>query len=132
MTTKSTATLHSRANPMLRFIKWCKYNALQPFPMDHVVVFKHLQMIKDTCAPTLAKSVLWSSAFIIFCMGLASGKKVLEPCEWKKVLESAMVSGLSASLFLRKRKALQRPPFESLACEAFGVVGMWKGQRYNH
>lgn len=84
MTTKSTATLHSRANPMLRFIKWCKYNALQPFPMDHVVVFKHLQMIKDTCALTLAKSVLGSIAFIIFCMGLASGKKVLEPCEWKE------------------------------------------------
>lgn len=83
----------------------------------------HLRLLRVYWGRLHSSYFAWALRVERRCLSLASGKKVLE---------SAMVSGLSASLFLRKRKALQRPPFESLACEAFGVVGMWKGQRYNH
>ena len=115
LTSKSTSTLHARANPVIRLMKWCKDHALQPFPLDHVLVFKYLESIRDVCAPTYPKSVLGSIAFMTYCLGLKSGHAVLG---------SQMVTGLSASLFLKKRKTVQRPPLkvwhvkrlESIAC----------------
>eukprot|EP00435_Cladocopium_sp_Y103_P070686 s1184_g35.t2 len=99
--TKSTSTLHSRAGPVLRYMKWCKDNLLPSFPLDHVVFFKYLEVIKADCAPTFPRSLLGSVAFMKFCLGLKSAAKILE---------STLISGLCNSLFLRKRKTLQRPP----------------------
>eukprot|EP00435_Cladocopium_sp_Y103_P067650 s333_g30.t1 len=103
LTAKSTSTLHSRAGPVLRYVAWCKSVNLNPFPMDKIVTFKFLDMLKDSCAPTFPRSFIGSVAFMVYCLGLESGKQVLG---------ASMVTGLATSVYLKKRKTLQRPPLK--------------------
>ena len=115
LTSKSTSTLHTRAGPVLRYMKWCKDSVLPPFPMDSVVVFKFIDLIKCECAPTFPRSFLGSVAFMTYVLDMHCGKSILE---------SSLISGLASSLFLKKRKTVQRPALkvwhvkrlESLAC----------------
>lgn len=115
LTPKSSSTLHSRAGPVLRFMKWCKDSALQPFPLDSVVAFNFIDRIKGECSPTFPRSFLGSIAFMTYALDLSSGKQILE---------SSLISGLANSLFLKKRKTVQRPALkvwhvrrlEALAC----------------
>ena len=102
-TGKSTATLHGRAGPVLRYMKFCKDGGVHSFPLDAVVFFKFLESNKDSCAPTFPRSLLGSVAFMKYSLGLKSADAILE---------STLISGLCRSLFLKKRKTLQRPPLK--------------------
>ena len=116
LTAKSTATLYARANPVLRFVKWCKDSALTPFPIDAVIVFKYLTLMKDVCAPTFPRSLLGSVAFMTFCLGLTSGKTALD---------SSLISGLTTSLYLEEVQDGPTPGPKGLAWSEVGIFSMW-------
>lgn len=100
LTSKSTTTLHSRLGPVLRFLKWCKDSNLPAFPPDKIVIFKFLDLIKLICAPTFPRSFMGLVVFVVFVLGLENGRVVSF---------SSMIIGLTTSVYMTKRKILQRP-----------------------
>lgn len=77
-TGKSTATLHGRAGPVLRYMKFCRDGCVQCFPLDAVIFFKFLESNKDSCAPTFPRSLLGSVAFMKYSLGLNNASAILE------------------------------------------------------
>ena len=60
---KASATLHGRAGPILRYLKFCKKEGQPPFPFREDLLYR---FVKEYCArqaPTFARSFLSSVAF---------------------------------------------------------------------
>ena len=119
VTMKSTSTLHSRAGPVLRYMKYCKDSHIAAFPLDTTKIFGFLDNIKSDCAPTFPRSLLGSIAFMKFVLNLKN-------CD--NVLNSPLISGLASSLFLKKRKTVQRPPFKVWQVERLEKIATGKIQ----
>ena len=111
---KSAGTLHNRANPMIRFIAWCRQNGLEPLPLDEEVCYRFALNSQHT-APTFLRSFLVSITFSFYVLGLTGG----ESC-----FTSARLKGAVKHSYLKKRKREQRDPLtveqvrklELLAC----------------
>ena len=119
---KATATLHSRANPLIRFMVWASNKGVQAFPILEAVVHSYFAEFEASAAPTMFRSFLGSVAFAKFTVGLHGADLALQ---------SGRVRGISSKLFLRKRKLMQRVPLrvrdlvflEEAACGKHGVKG---------
>ncbi|CAE7243210.1 unnamed protein product [Symbiodinium sp. CCMP2592] len=98
---KSTATLHTRAGPMIRYLAFCDLEGIEPFPIREEVMYKFFYDMQTQVAATFFKSVLSSLAFGRFVLGLDSA--VL-------ALDSLRVKGLARKLYLGIRRLQQRPP----------------------
>ncbi|CAE7763006.1 SLC24A2 [Symbiodinium sp. CCMP2592] len=98
---KSTATLHTRAGPMIRYLAFCDLEGIEPFPIREEVMYKFFYDMQAQVAATFFKSVLASLAFGRFVLGLDSA--VL-------ALDSLRVKGLARKLYLGIRRLQQRPP----------------------
>ena len=111
---KSAGTLHNRANPMIRFIAWCKENGYEPLPLDEEICYRFAVNSRHT-APTFLRSLLVSITFSFYVLGLIGA----ESC-----FNSARLKGAVKHSYLKKRKREQRDPLtveqvrklELLAC----------------
>ena len=98
LATKASSTLHSRANPMFRFLTFCKEHGLTAFPILEANVYMFLK--HQDFAPTFPRSFLISLAFSFHILGLRGDKGAL----------TGRTKGVAHEWFLKKRKLLQRPP----------------------
>ena len=115
---RAAETLHARANPILRFAKWCGDNLLQPFPLQERVVYAFCCAMEHACsAPTFLNSFLTSLRFAHYVMGMLCALDCAN---------SPRVAGVSRTMFLSKKKLRQRPPLtvamllalEKLTCDS--------------
>ena len=97
---KATSTLHSRANPLIRYAAFMKGVGVPPFPIREEAVYMFLKS-NAQLAPTFPKSLLTSIAFSKYTLGLAG-------CD--DALSSGRVRGAVAIHYANKRKLTQRPP----------------------
>ena len=97
---KASSTMAGRVGPLARYIKHCIGRQEEPFPMSESKAYAFLQDYAVHEAPTFARSFLSSLAFAKYTVGLRMSDDVFSP----------RVKGLSAKLYLDKRKTRQRPP----------------------
>ena len=97
---KASSTMSGRVGPLARYIKRCLSRQEEPFPMSEAKAYAFLQDYAVHEAPTFARSFLSSLAFAKYTVGLRMSDEVFSP----------RVKGLSAKLYLDKRKTRQRPP----------------------
>ena len=97
---KAAETLHGRANPFLRFIKWCRDKGEEPFPLRESLVFLFCTCMEKACsAPTFLHSFLTTLRFAHYVLGLLGALECAS---------SSRVSGVARLMFLTKKKR-QRP-----------------------
>lgn len=97
--TKATSTLHDRANPMLRYVKYARDHGFQVFPIQEHVVYQFIK--SSNVSPSFPRSLLTSISFAKHVLGLMD-------CD--HVLQSGRVKGYAALRYTQKRKLVQRPP----------------------
>ena len=98
---KAAETLHGRANPFLRFIKWCRDEGEEPFPLRESLVFSFCTgMEKASSAPTFLHSFLTTLRFAHYVLGLLGALECAS---------SSRVAGVARLMFLTKKKKRQRP-----------------------
>lgn len=98
LATRASATLHSRANPMFRFLTFCNSIGVNAFPISEATVYAFLK--HQDFAPTFPRSFIISLAFAFHVLGLRGDKDVL----------TGRTKGVAHEWFLRKRKLVRRPP----------------------
>lgn len=98
LASKASSTLHSRANPMFRFLTFCNSNGLNAFPIIESVVYAFLKL--QDFAPTFPRSFIIRLAFSLHVLGLRGDRDVL----------TGRTKGVAHEWFLKKRKLVQRPP----------------------
>ena len=98
--TKASATLHSRAGPVLQYIQFCEDRGIQAFPLVEPVVYDYVKSCESKAA-TYARSFLLALSFTNFHFGLTGTSSVLG---------SGRIKGLVNTMYAKKRKLLQRPP----------------------
>ena len=79
---KSAGTLHNRANPMIRFIAWCRENGYEPLPLDEEVCYRFALNSRHT-APTFLRSFLVSITFSFYVLGLIGGESCFNSARLK-------------------------------------------------
>eukprot|EP00435_Cladocopium_sp_Y103_P044655 s723_g12.t1 len=97
---KSSSTLHSRAGPLLRFIKFCNDRDIPCFPLEEHKVYDFIKSI-DNCAPSFPRSFMLSVSFATHILGLMGG---VAACDSKRV------QGAVKLHFEQRAKVRQRPP----------------------
>ena len=98
---KAAETLHGRANPFLRFIKWCRDEGEEPFPLRESLVFSFCTGMEKACsAPTFLHSFLTTLRFAHYVLGLLGALECAS---------SSRVAGVARLMFLTKKKKRQRP-----------------------
>ena len=98
---KAAETLHGRANPFLRFIKWCRDEGVEPFPIREALVFLFCTRMESACsAPSFLQSFLTTLRFSHYVLGLLGALE----CS-----SSNRVAGVARLMFLSKKKKRQRP-----------------------
>ncbi|CAE6914648.1 unnamed protein product [Symbiodinium sp. CCMP2592] len=96
---KASVTISGRAGPLARYVKHCRGQQVNPFPVTEAGVYAFLQDYASHEAPTFARSFLSSLAFAKFTVSLKVSDEVFSP----------RVRGLSSKLYLDKRKTRQKP-----------------------
>ena len=97
---KSSSTLHSRASPLLRFLKFCADRDLRAFPLEEYRVYDYVKSVADT-APSYPRSFMLSISFVTHVLGLLGG---LEVCSSKRI------DGAVKLHYEKRTKVRQRPP----------------------
>eukprot|EP00435_Cladocopium_sp_Y103_P074149 s119_g47.t1 len=97
---KASSTLHNRANPLCRFMKFCSSHGLKPWPIRECYVYDFLKS-DEKFAPRFPRSLLVSISFARHVLGLIGETDLTM---------SGRTKGVSDSWFKKKRKLLQREP----------------------
>ena len=97
---KSSSTLHSRAGPLLRFLKFCADRDLRAFPLEEYRVYDYVKSVANT-APSYPRSFMLSISFATHVLGLLGG---LEVCSSKRI------DGAVKLHYEKRAKVRQRPP----------------------
>ena len=97
---KSSNTLHSRAGPMVRYIKFCTDRGISAFPLEEGRVYDFVKSMCDS-APSFPRSFLLSVSFSSHYLGLLGGAEV---CASKRI------EGAVKMHYERRAKVRQRPP----------------------
>ena len=116
-TGKASGTLHNRAGPVLRYVGFCHDCGIPPFPVEEHHAYAFMKALEGSCSPTFLRSFLVSMSFCHHVLGLTGADTVVQ---------SMRTKGVAQSMFLTKRKKVQRPPFsvkmvrimESFVCKA--------------
>ena len=98
---KSTLTLHTRANPILRYLTWAKGRGYQGILFRESEVYEFLSDSAQPFAPTFSKSFVGSVAFMHYILDCRSAK----PC-----IDSRRITGCASRQYLLKRKLKQKKP----------------------
>ncbi|CAE6946874.1 SLC24A2 [Symbiodinium sp. CCMP2592] len=113
---KAAGTLHQRAGPMLRYIRWSVQADMDPFPLEEGQVYEFCKGCEFSSAPTFLKSFIVSISFAVHVLGVTGGADCLI---------SGRVIGIARLTYLAKRKKTRRPPLtvamvaflENLVCD---------------
>ena len=97
---KSSNTLHARAGPLLRYLKFCEDRDARAFPLEEGKVYDYVKAMQDS-APSYPRSFLMSVSFSTHLLGLLGGREV---CTSKRIEGAVKVH------FERRSKVRQRPP----------------------
>ena len=97
---KASSTLHSRAGPILRFLKFCKAKDLQAMPFLEHHVYAFLEQHGKDAAPTFGRSFVCSLAFCKYVLDCDSAGSCISP----------RITGITSKFFMEKRKLKQKPP----------------------
>ena len=97
---KATSTLHGRAGPLARYLRFCALKQVPVFPIDESGIYLYMSSVADSSAATYLKSFLGTMAFIKHVLGADVDDTVFNP----------RVYGIASLKFLEKRKLQQRPP----------------------
>ena len=100
LASKATATLHSRAGPILRYVKFWQDVGGRCFPITEPMIYDYLKSWKDA-APGAFRSLLISLSFAFHILGLSGGDIAMK---------SGRVKGVANSHFCMRKKITQRPP----------------------
>ena len=98
---KSTLTLHTRANPVLRYLKWCVQQGVPGIPFKEDEIYGYLTDHNNGFAPTFPKSLIGSLAFMYY---------VLECKSAKACIDRKSLVGCAARQYPKKRKLRQKWP----------------------
>ena len=93
---KSAGTLHNRANPMIRFIAWCRQNGYEPLPLDEEVCYRFALNSRRT-APTFLRSFLVSITFSFYVLGLIGGENCFNSARLKGAVKHSYLKRGSGS-----------------------------------
>lgn len=97
---KASNTLHARANPLFRFVKFCNDHGIKAWPIREAAVYDFLN--SDTnFAPTFPRSLIISIVFAHHLLGLKGDVDRIA---------TGRTKGLSHSWFLKKKRLVQKPP----------------------
>ncbi|CAE7612968.1 unnamed protein product [Symbiodinium sp. CCMP2592] len=113
---KAAGTLHQRAGPMLRYIRWSVQADMDPFPLEEGQVYEFCKSCEFSSAPTFLRSFIVSISFAVHVLGVTGGADCLI---------SGRVIGIARLTYLAKRKKTRRPPLtvamvaflENLVCD---------------
>eukprot|EP00435_Cladocopium_sp_Y103_P055304 s792_g18.t1 len=100
LSSKATATFHSRAGPLLRYAKFWKDHGREFFPIEESMVYDYIKS-QSNWAPTAPRSFLISLSFAFHIFGLARGDVSAK---------SGRVKGVAEKHYAERRKIAQRPP----------------------
>ena len=98
---KGTGTLHSRAGPILRYIKYWKGRGSDPIPFTEPMVYSFLQDEGEKSAATFARSFVCALAFTFH---------IVQSDSAKQCVQSKRVTGIATKCFLKKRALVQKAP----------------------
>ena len=97
---KSSSTLHARAGPLLRYIKFYSDRGVRSLPLEEYRVYDFIKAMQDA-APSFPRSFLLSVSFATHILGLIGGMAV---CDSKRI------DGAVKSHYEQRAKVRQRPP----------------------
>ena len=97
---KSSSTLHARAGPILRYIKFCTDRNVRSLPLEEYRVYDFIKAMQDS-APSFPRSFLLSVSFATHILGLIGGAAV---CDSKRI------DGAVKAHYEQRAKVRQRPP----------------------
>ena len=99
---RAAGTLHNRAGPILRYIGWCRAQGEPPFPVEEQLAYRFMKAAEASCSPTFLRSFVVSMCFCHHVLGLLGAESAAN---------SMRVRGAAQSMYLLKRKKVQKPPF---------------------
>ena len=97
---KSSSTLHARAGPILRYIKFCTDRNVRSLPLEEYRVYDFIKAMQDS-APSFPRSFLLSVSFATHILGLIGGAAV---CDSKRI------DGAVKAHYEQRAKVRQRLP----------------------
>ena len=97
---KSSSTLHARAGPLLRYIKFYADRGIPSLPLEEYRVYDFVKAMQET-APSFPRSFLLSVSFATHILGLIGGAAV---CDSKRI------DGAVKTHYEQRAKVRQRPP----------------------
>ena len=97
---KSSSTLHARAGPLLRYLKFWEDRGESCLPLTEPQVYFFVKSM-ETSAPSFPRSFLLSVSFATHLLGLMGGKQVLD---------SMRIAGAVKIHYGNRAKLRQRPP----------------------
>ncbi|CAE7270056.1 SLC24A2 [Symbiodinium sp. CCMP2592] len=101
---KAVGTLHSRADPLIRYVAWADRHAVLAFPFKEDDMYEFACECEHTCSPSFLKSFLSAVTFCFFILGAESAQEAMA---------SMRLSGVARACYLTKRKRVQRPPLST-------------------
>ena len=97
---KSSSTLHARAGPLIRYLKFCSDRDMSAFPLEEHRIYDFVKSLEDA-APSFPRSFMLSLSFATHVLGLLGGASV---CSSKRIDGAVRVH------FEKRSKVRQRPP----------------------
>ena len=97
---KSSSTLHNRAGPLPRYVKFWTDKTVKCFPLEEYRVYDYVKAM-ETSAPSFPKSLMLSISFATHVLGLVGGTAV---CGSKRI------DGAVKIHYGKRAKLRQRPP----------------------
>ena len=98
---KAAGTLHSRADPLIRFIEWADRSVVPAFPFSEESLYSFACECEGRCSPSFLKSLMSSISFCFHVLGAGSAQEAIN---------SMRLVGVARACYLTKRKRFQRPP----------------------
>ena len=108
---KSSSTLHARAGPLLRYIKFYSDRGVRSLPLEEYRVYDFIKAMQDA-APSFSRSFLLSVSFATHILGLTGGLAV---CESKRI------DGAVKSHSEQRAKVRQRATSDCGSSQSLGV-----------
>ena len=97
---KSSSTLHSRAGPLIRYMKFCSDRDSMAFPLEEHRIYDFVKSMEES-APSFPRSFMLSVSFATHVLGLIGGSAV---CSSKRI------DGAVKLHYEKRAKVRQRPP----------------------
>ena len=97
---EESGTLHSRAKPLIRFMKFCRQEGVEPWPLKEQTAYGFMKS-DGSFAPTFPRSFMISLSFSRHVLGLRGEIDVFL---------SGRTKGFADVWFLKKRRLTQKSP----------------------